>query len=102
MAAPVAGARPPAAAFAGCQYFQSDVLLRALKFLDTMLQREAAQKAAFLQDLPSLCAQFDSRVLRYLVRPPPLPWRCAALRPRRPAHPLGVEQGRALPAGGAR
>ena len=31
MVAPVAGARPPAAAFAGCQYFQADVLLRALK-----------------------------------------------------------------------
>lgn len=31
MVAPVAGARPPAAAFAGCQYFQGDVLLRALK-----------------------------------------------------------------------
>ncbi len=31
MLAPVASARPPAAAFAGCQYFQEDVLLRALK-----------------------------------------------------------------------
>lgn len=31
MLAPVAAARPPAAAFAGGQYFQGDVLLRALK-----------------------------------------------------------------------
>lgn len=31
MVAPVAGARPPAAAFPGCAFFQSDVLLRALK-----------------------------------------------------------------------
>ena len=31
MVAPVAAARPPAAAFPGCAFFQSDVLLRALK-----------------------------------------------------------------------
>ena len=31
MVAPVAAARPPAAAFPGCAYFQGDVLLRALK-----------------------------------------------------------------------
>ncbi len=31
MVAPVVGARPPAAAFPGCAFFQSDVLLRALK-----------------------------------------------------------------------
>lgn len=121
MLAPVASARPPAAAFAGCQYFQADVLLRALKarrspagrhphspaccrpcgllgggtigplphqprppschylhhtrpgpppslqFLDTMIQRDSMQKAAFLRDLPAMCAQFDGRVLRYKV-----------------------------------
>ena len=136
MLAPVAEARPPAAALAGCAYFQGDVQLRALKvrcgagegrpaettfasshkalafvakmwrtyalhirthphtapftafsvpasplhtsttpppppllqFLDTLIQRDALQKAAFLRDLPALCAQFDSRVLRYKAR----------------------------------
>ena len=33
MVAPVAEARPPAAAFPGCAFFQSDVLLRALKVI---------------------------------------------------------------------
>ncbi|PRW61454.1 SCY1 2 [Chlorella sorokiniana] len=70
MVAPVAAARPPAAAFPGCAFFQSDVLLRALKFLDTLIQREPMQKAAFLRDLPTMCAQFDARVLRYKVLPP--------------------------------
>lgn len=36
--------RPNAAAFASCQWFQEDVALRALRFLDTMLQREPSQK----------------------------------------------------------
>lgn len=31
MVAPVAAARPPAAALSGCAFFQSDVQLRALK-----------------------------------------------------------------------
>ena len=38
------------------------------QFLDTMIQREPTQKAAFLRDLPTMCQQFDARVLRYLVR----------------------------------
>jgi hypothetical protein len=42
--------------------------LRGLKFLDTLLQRDALQKAAFLKDLPTLCAQFDNRVLKLKVR----------------------------------
>jgi hypothetical protein len=37
-------ARPNAAAFASCQFFQEDMLLRCLKFLDTMLQRDTGQK----------------------------------------------------------
>ena len=36
--------RPPVASLAASPYFQEDVLLRALRFLDTLLQREAAQK----------------------------------------------------------
>ena len=37
------------------------------QFLDTLIQREPVQKAAFLRDLPAMCAQFDTRVLRYKV-----------------------------------
>lgn len=37
-------ARPSAAAFAGCQWFSDDMLLRCLKFLDNILQRESGQK----------------------------------------------------------
>lgn len=33
-----------------------------------MIQREPMQKAAFLRDLPAMCAQFDARVLRYQAR----------------------------------
>eukprot|EP00887_Chlorella_sp_A99_P006890 scaffold2.g6890.t1 len=70
MVAAVPGARPPAAAFGACQWLAADMGLRALRFLDGMLQRDSLQKAAFLKDLPAMCAQFDSRVLRYLVLPP--------------------------------
>lgn len=44
MLSPSPPARPAAAAFASCQWFQEDVALRALRFLDTMLQREPGQK----------------------------------------------------------
>ena len=37
------------------------------QFLDTMLQRDAMQKAAFLRELPAMCAQFDARILHYKV-----------------------------------
>jgi hypothetical protein len=33
-----------------------------------MIQRDSLQKAAFLRDLPAMCAQFDSRVLRFKAR----------------------------------
>ena len=36
--------RPPVASLTTSPYFQEDVLLRALRFLDTLLQREASQK----------------------------------------------------------
>lgn len=70
MLAPSPAARPSVAAFAGCQYFQGDTLLRALRFLDTMIQRDPMQKAAFLKDLPGLCTQLDTRVLKLKVLPP--------------------------------
>ena len=44
------------------------MLLRGLKFLDSLLQRDGLQKAAFLRDLPQLCAQFDGRVMKLKVR----------------------------------
>lgn len=37
-------ARPNAAAFSGSQWFQEDMLLRCLKFLDSILQRDVGQK----------------------------------------------------------
>ena len=43
------------------------MLLRALRFMDNMLQRDAIQKSAFLKDLAGFCTQFDERVLRYQV-----------------------------------
>ena len=46
---------------------QEDMLLRALRFMDNMLQRDAIQKSAFLKDLAGFCTQFDERVLRYQV-----------------------------------
>ena len=70
MLSPTPEARPPVASFAGCPYFLSDVNLRALKFLDSILQKSIEQRAAFLQDLPSLAAHFDKRVLLYNVLPP--------------------------------
>ena len=39
-------------------------MLRALRFLETLLQRDDAQKVAFLKDLATLWPQCDSRVLR--------------------------------------
>ena len=47
---------------------QDDVLLRALRFLETLIQRDDAQKAAFLKDLAQLWPQCDGRVLRRAPR----------------------------------
>lgn len=70
MLAPVPEARPPIASFAACPYFQADVHLRALKFLDSILQKGIEQRAAFLHDLPKIAAHFDRRVLLYTILPP--------------------------------
>ncbi|KAK9813184.1 hypothetical protein WJX72_010231 [[Myrmecia] bisecta] len=69
MLSPLPATRPPASALAGAQYFQEDLLLRALRFLDTFIQRDNTQKAAFLQDLVGLWERLDARVLRYKVLP---------------------------------
>ena len=51
---------------------QDDVLVRSLRFLDNLLQRDNLQKAAFLKDALKFWPRFDFRVLRYKARPPPL------------------------------
>lgn len=62
-------ARPSAISITGSQYFQGDVMLRALRFMDTMIQRDTMQKAAFLNDLTTFWHKFDDRVLRLKVLP---------------------------------
>jgi hypothetical protein len=42
---------------------QGDVMLRALRFMDSMIQRDTMQKAAFLNDLTTFWHKFDDRVL---------------------------------------
>jgi len=49
---------------------QEDVLIRALKFLDTMVQRNDMEKAGFLKDLSTFWERFDERVLTNKVGPP--------------------------------
>lgn len=48
--------------------FQGDVMLRALRFMDSMIQRDTMQKAAFLNDLSTFWHKFDDRVLRLKVQ----------------------------------
>lgn len=61
--------RPQLQSFIASSYFRDDRLLRALYFLDSILQRETAQKHAFINDLPSFLPQFPARVLRHRVLP---------------------------------
>ncbi len=51
----------------GCLGVQGDVMLRALRFMDSMIQRDTMQKAAFLNDLTTFWHKFDDRVLRLKV-----------------------------------
>lgn len=46
---------------------QGDVMLRALRFMDSMIQRDSMQKAAFLNDLTTFWHKFDDRLLRLKV-----------------------------------
>ena len=48
---------------------QDDMLLRALRFLDTLIQRDNLQKAAFLKDLGELLPSYAPRVRRTKVLP---------------------------------
>ncbi|KAL1212485.1 SCY1-like protein 2 B [Cardamine amara subsp. amara] len=68
--------RPTALDFTGSNFFRSDARLRALRFLDHMLERDNMQKSEFLKALSDMWKDFDSRVLRYKVLPP----LCAELR----------------------
>lgn len=68
--------RPTALDFTGSPFFRDDTRLRALRFLDHMLERDNMQKTDFLKALSSMWKDFDSRVLRYKVLPP----LCAELR----------------------
>ncbi|XP_077226737.1 SCY1-like protein 2 A [Tasmannia lanceolata] len=68
--------RPSALDFTGSPFFRDDTRLRALRFLDHMLERDNMQKSEFLKALSDMWKNFDSRVLRYKVLPP----LCAELR----------------------
>ncbi|XP_073137215.1 SCY1-like protein 2 A [Henckelia pumila] len=68
--------RPTALDFTGSSFFREDTRLRALRFLDHMLERDNMQKSDFLKALSDMWKDFDSRVLRYKVLPP----LCAELR----------------------
>ncbi|XP_027339351.1 SCY1-like protein 2 isoform X2 [Abrus precatorius] len=68
--------RPTAMDFTGSPFFRNDTRLRALRFLDHMLERDNLQKSEFLKALSDMWKDFDSRVLRYKVLPP----LCAELR----------------------
>ncbi|GAB2271119.1 SCY1-like protein 2 A [Dionaea muscipula] len=68
--------RPTALDFTGSAFFRDDTRLRALRFLDHMLERDNMQKSEFLKALSDMWKDFDSRVLRYKVLPP----LCAELR----------------------
>lgn len=68
--------RPTALDFTGSPFFRDDTRLRALRFLDHLLERDNMQKSEFLKALSDMWKDFDSRVLRYKVLPP----LCAELR----------------------
>ncbi|XP_072991100.1 SCY1-like protein 2 A [Typha latifolia] len=68
--------RPSALDFTGSSFFRDDTRLRALRFLDHMLERDNMQKTEFLKALSDMWKDFDSRILRYKVLPP----LCAELR----------------------
>lgn len=46
------------------------MLLRAVRFLDTMIQRDNLQKAAFLKDMGAIWPRVDARVVKFRMLPP--------------------------------
>lgn len=92
-----AQARPPVKAVVEAGYFQDDRLLRALRFIDTILQRETSQKHAFVRDLPTFLPQIPKRVLRLQVLPCLIQqWQDSALRDA--VLPLVLRMVKSLPA----
>lgn len=89
--------RPPVKAVVDAGYFKDDRMLRALRFIDTILQRETAQKHAFISDLPSFLPQIPKRVLRLQVLPCLIQqWQDSALRDA--VLPLVLRMVKSLPA----
>ncbi|KAK9065686.1 hypothetical protein SSX86_015087 [Deinandra increscens subsp. villosa] len=76
MLSPNEALRPSALDFTGSPFFRDDTRLRALRFLDHMLERDNMQKSEFLKALLDMWKDFDARILRYKVLPP----LCAELR----------------------
>ncbi|KAJ0521379.1 putative protein kinase SCY1-SCYL2 family [Helianthus annuus] len=76
MLSPNEASRPSALDFTGSPFFRDDTRLRALRFLDHMLERDNMQKSEFLKALLDMWKDFDARILRYKVLPP----LCAELR----------------------
>ncbi|KAG0559084.1 hypothetical protein KC19_10G077800 [Ceratodon purpureus] len=68
--------RPRALDFTSSPFFRDDTRLRALRFLDHMLERDNMQKTQFLKAMSDMWTSFDARVLRFKVLPP----LCAELR----------------------
>ncbi|KAK8924028.1 hypothetical protein KSP39_PZI019145 [Platanthera zijinensis] len=68
--------RPSAMELTGSSFFRDDTRLRALCFLDHLLERDNMQKTEFLKALSDMWKDFDARILRYKVLPP----LCAELR----------------------
>ncbi|XP_012476995.1 SCY1-like protein 2 A [Gossypium raimondii] len=68
--------RPSALDFTGSPFLRDDTRLRALRFLDHLLEKDNMQKSEFLKALSDMWKDFDPRVLRYKVLPP----LCAELR----------------------
>ncbi|KAJ2766447.1 Protein kinase domain-containing protein ppk32, partial [Coemansia nantahalensis] len=54
--------------FQGCAYFDN-VLVATLRFLETLVEQPAGQKAAFLRGLPRVLPQFPPRVVRRTLLP---------------------------------
>ncbi|XP_038717562.1 SCY1-like protein 2 isoform X1 [Tripterygium wilfordii] len=76
MLSPKESFRPTAFDFTGSPFFRDDTRLRALCFLDHILERDNMQKSEFLKALSDMWKDFDPCVLRYKVLPP----LCAELR----------------------
>eukprot|EP00271_Cylindrocystis_brebissonii_P007039 TRINITY_DN2014_c0_g1_i1.p1 TRINITY_DN2014_c0_g1~~TRINITY_DN2014_c0_g1_i1.p1 ORF type:complete len:1212 (+),score=286.96 TRINITY_DN2014_c0_g1_i1:322-3957(+) len=63
-------ARPTAADLTSSPWYREDIRLRALRFLDHMLERDNIQKSEFFKSLSGLWSGCDPRVLLYKVLPP--------------------------------